>query len=311
MNIRYDSTTNLPVGEFYYLNGTKKRAWDIDATHDAVPLENLPFGLYEAFRATASLDLPIGKDSTALYWRPGVVFTIVSESYNGLNNIFPSQNEYAGLQVGLRYLGEVQKPGASFPQSGAYFDLTAAELLGVDAYKTRTTELTGTARAHATLPWKHHGVHLILEGGSFVTGDVNNPNAIFTAGGRASFPYTLGSAYTLNGFDPNTIIASGLGVGTFIYTIPVFDIDRGLDTYPLYFEKTTLALVGQAATGRIQGIPWSYGAELHQSFMMGYVYNMDFTIGAYVGSVQQGGTTEVVFSLAFNDPKGDLTTHQR
>jgi hypothetical protein len=291
LTLRYDWLTRLPVGNFYYFNGTQAVAFDWDVTHDATPVPGFPQPLKD-LNSTLGVHIPLSREGNHLYLQPFVFAQSVA---------LDDRTNFAGAGVTLTRDTAFKDIGYAFPEAGSLISLGARQYFQLSQTGGRSTSVEGSITTHHALGWPRHALHFTVEGASFL-GPVGT-NQFFTIGGVPSFPYSLRSKYVLQGAGPNALIAERLALGTALYTFSLIDIQRGLGATPIYLGRLSAAIRLQALAiprSRLlaDGFPGSAGAELHQSLAIGQLFDFDAQFGVYHGSNAIGGETLGVFSLS-------------
>ena len=285
LDIRYDTQTGMPVGKLFYYYGANSTALDLNIVRDVVPLSG--FGIQQrSIAGDASANIPLGTDENNIHLRPGV-FAMQIDSFGTAT--------FMGPQLGFRYDTEFKQLGQSFPQIGSYLDINLREMYGHEV--SGATAFTYSLRHNQEL-FYHHILHASIEGGWILTG--KTPDTYFTAGGLMNFPYSLGSGYTLYGYDINAFVGSHIMIGDLWYTMPLIDIQRGPGEFPFQFGRLSLGLRGQIASvsdlGQ-RGEPWSAGIELIQDMLAVHIWDISARLGVYQGAPEFGGSTQFYFSL--------------
>jgi Tol biopolymer transport system component len=292
--VRYDSAARLPVGKLGYFNGAEPWAFELEVTHDAVPIAATG-GRLRALGGRAELHVPLSRETSSVHLRPGVFLQLVEHVGEEL---------FAGGSMYLRYDTEFKQLGYSFPESGLYFDAGVRQFVRTPFGGAQLTAVDATLRTHFPLPWLRHAIHLELSLGAFTAGAEDEPNALFYAGGRESFPFGLTSPYTLNGYEPNAFAAPQIAVATLQYTFPILRLERGLSWLPIFFERTSAAIRLQgAAIGSLEPttMPLSAGLEIHQTIELGYLFGVALQLGLYQGLPRLGGDTQLVLTISIDE----------
>ena len=293
LDLRDDTASRLPVGRVQLFDGRYTAAFDASITHEAVPLPTATTTL-RSIAVASSLSLPLARDAVFPRLRPGAMFQAIT---------LDATDYQAGPHVGVRHDSRFTQLGVGFPERGVFADLDLRCLWPVaSGDSTPAVAVTLTLEGHHRLGLRHQALHLRLDGGAFVDGSAN-PRARFYAGGRQSFPFSLGSPLLLHGYPPLALSAPRLAVATAHYTLVLADIQRGPGTAPLFFGQLSLGVRAQAATGDFAPggwtVPWSAGLELYQSLVAAHVIDLRASIGAYRGDPSTGGEHQVVVSLSF------------
>jgi hypothetical protein len=286
LDLRYDVATELPVGRFNYYYGGWHAPLDLFVTHDASVPASRSTGL-STWTSEVSLNIPFWD---YYFLRPGL---------SGISTFSGQASPYVGYHLGIRYETRFKEIGQSFHESGSYFDIDYKQLYSSDGSSKKSQSITGTAETHLPLSTNRQVLHLKFQAGGALPGD-QGPNSFFTMGGKESFPYSLGSRFTLYGFEPNYFFATGVSVATAVYTFSIKDIQRGIGTWPIYFGRLSGGLRGQVGSVHYGGeplMPASGGVELYQDLVLTHVMDFSARLGLYQGTKEQGGETLLLFSL--------------
>ncbi|HSP78739.1 MAG TPA: LpqB family beta-propeller domain-containing protein, partial [Myxococcaceae bacterium] len=290
--VRYDSASRLPVGRFFYFDGRAPWALDVELSHDAVPVG--PGGeLLRSFTGAAALTVPLGDEHSHTSLRPGLGVQVLSSALDSV---------LVGGRLEVVEDTEFKQLGYSFFESGSRLRLGARGLWDVEA-GVPAVQVEAQARIHVPLGWKRHVLHLELEAAAFVSGRELS-GAVLFAGGEASFPFSLGSPVSLNGYAPYALASPQLAVATAHYTFPLAELERGPGRLPLFLRRTSAGLRLQVAAVdslRPERLPLAAGVELYQDLLVGDLFPLVARLGLYQGVPALGGSTQVVFSLAAND----------
>lgn len=281
LELRYDTATRLPVGRLSYFNGAYPIAFNLDVSHDAYRIatgERL-----RQLGGTLTAEVPMSEHGVHVNFRPGLVARLTD---------FRGRALRWGAAAGVRYDTEFWQRGQSFPEEGTYADVRVVQ------YTSRLVSLEATLRWNVALTDRRQALHLSFEAGTYVLG-ADQPDAFFTAGGRASFPFSLTSGFTLYGYPPNTFLSPTLLVAGAHYTFQLADLQRGLSVAPLYLGRLSAALRAQAANlGDLPPatVPASVGIELHQELVLGYFVGLRVQLGLYQ-RLDGGGGPQFLLAL--------------
>jgi hypothetical protein len=178
---------------------------------------------------------------------------------------------------------------------GEFADLDLKQLFGP---VNDSTNLDVTLEKHFSLGSADNTLHLKLTGGIFLEGQ-NGPNAFYSVGGRESFPYSLGTSFTLYGFVPDAISSPGAAIAEILWTPTLADIERGLGFVPLHLGRLVGGVRLQAAPiENYSGVvPWSVGLEVYQGLTVGNVFDLTARAAVYQGAPAQGGELQGLFTL--------------
>jgi hypothetical protein len=157
------------------------------------------------------------------------------------------------------------------------------------------------------LPWLQHVFALHLEGG---IGRTNfRPRPLFFLGGIPAqdlLQAAVGGARSgnryLRGYDPFRFSGNTYGLLKLEYRLPIVEIERGIDTAPLFFRRLTAAffsdngIIFNDFSPRLTDLKWGVGIELRAEFYLGYGGFIDIRAGFAKGLLHEG-TDQLYFVL--------------
>jgi surface antigen Omp85-like protein len=171
----------------------------------------------------------------------------------------------------------------------------------------RTTELSWSWTEYVTAPWARlHVLAMQLNGGI----GIGDRRGLFGIGGfveqdlvRAIFLNQRVYGLFLRGYPAYAFIGDSYQVFSAEYRAPLVWIERGYQTFPLYFRRIWGALfldAGNAYNGRSQpqDLKVGAGAEVHFQFNIAYYLNTDLKLGFAHGFSQPPGGDQVYFVAA-------------
>jgi hypothetical protein len=145
-----------------------------------------------------------------------------------------------------------------------------------------TVDVRGYRRAGV-----RHGVVAIRGAGATAWG-ADRARRVFSAAGtgpqNGGFDVGTGAVGLIRGLDTDTVIGHHAAVANLDYRFPLWYVQRGVGTVPLFFRTIHAALfadVGHAWTGRFRGadIRSAAGVELSLDAVVGYTLPVTFTAG--------------------------------
>jgi hypothetical protein len=171
-------------------------------------------------------------------------------------------------------------------ESGAAVRTTwefAPEALGSDA---SNGSITLDARGYQRLG-PAHSVIAARAGGAFSWGDQNS-RRIFSASGSgpasSGFEFGHGAVGLLRGFESDTIIGTRVAVANVDYRFPLWRLQRGAGTIPVFIRTIHGAVFTDAGnawddTFRWKDVRVSTGAELGMDTVLGFAFPVSFAAG--------------------------------
>jgi surface antigen Omp85-like protein/WD40 repeat protein len=171
-------------------------------------------------------------------------------------------------------------------ESGGALRMTwefAPEALGSDA---SNGSMTIDARGYQPFG-PAHAVVAARAGSAYAWGD-QNARRIFSASGSgpasSGFDFGRGSVGLLRGFESDTIIGSRVAVANLDYRFPLWRLQRGVGTIPMFIRTIHAAAFADAGTAWDDAFKWddvrvSTGAELSFDTVLGFGFPVSFTTG--------------------------------
>jgi hypothetical protein len=214
---------------------------------------------------------------------------------------YPEQGILAGLSVGLSY-ASLQRYTWSISSSdkGRVLNLSLRvdhPALGSDY---QSTQLTYSWNEYLPLRWwRDHVLALRLAGG-IGSGSIAR-RGIFFLGGfpeqdvlRAFLESTRVGGAFLRGYPPGAVYGDQYHLLNVEYRFPLFDVERGFSTLPLYFTHIHAAVfvdAGNAFFGdiKLSDLKVGVGAELLFEGVIGYFIGSTFRLGYARGLMEPGG----------------------
>ena len=166
---------------------------------------------------------------------------------------------------------------------------------------------TGNARVYLNNPLFHNHVFALRLTGAFALGP--DYKEIFYLGGEQGasiFSIQTARVYPLRGFAQNSESGTGMFGSYAEYRFPLWHIERGIWTLPVYFERIHMAFFCDAANtfgngsekditamfdkmlGRLQGIQASTGAEVRMNLTLGWQVPLTLRLGVALPFARKG-----------------------
>jgi len=171
-------------------------------------------------------------------------------------------------------------------ESGGALRMTwefAPEALGSDASNgSMTIDARGYQRVGPA-----HSVVAARAGGAFSWGD-QNARRIFTASGSgppsSGFDFGRDAVSLLRGFESDSIVGSRVAVANVDYRFPLWRLQRGVGTVPVFIRTIHGAVFTDAGNAWDEGFHWkdvrvSAGGELSLDTVLGFGFPLSFATG--------------------------------
>jgi WD40-like Beta Propeller Repeat len=171
-------------------------------------------------------------------------------------------------------------------ESGGELRMTwefAPEAFGSDA---SNGSMTLDARGYQRIG-PAHAVVAARAGAASAWGD-QNARRIFSASGSgpasSGFDFGRGAVGLLRGFQSDTIIGSRVAVANLDWRFPLWRVQRGVGTIPMFIRTIHAAVFGDAGNAWDDAFKWdevrvSTGAELSLDTVLGFGFPVSFTTG--------------------------------
>ncbi|MCC7386782.1 MAG: PD40 domain-containing protein [Deltaproteobacteria bacterium] len=160
-------------------------------------------------------------------------------------------------------------------------------------------EVTSRLAGYLPMPWaRTHVLAARLSGG--VSAGNAGDRSVYTLGGLEIRNVVLDaidginvSADALRGYPPGHLRGPSFYLGTLEYRAPLWVVERGFETFPVFVDRLAFALfadAGDTPSGapRLAGIHAGVGAELRLEVIMGYFIGFNVRIG-YAFGLSEGG----------------------
>jgi Tol biopolymer transport system component len=297
LDLRYDTASSMPVGDFAYYDLAHLAPWTFNVQHQVVTTHSGSSGLVDG---SLTFYIPLSTDSNSTYLTPGLIGLAPNTGrFGGFYN--PS----AGAHLGFRYDTQFKDLSSSFYQYGNLVDVDFRQLFSLSSGGPSTTYMTTSLSDHRNGFYPRHFIHAEFQGAAIFAG-LDSTFAYFGVAGTQSFPLNSPNGYFLYGYAPDRVTRSpSLGIANLVYTLPILEIQHGVGVAPIYFGRLSLGLRTQAAAIELPSggafMPWSYGAEFYQDIVAGQVFGMTARLGFYNAPKSLGGDFQTLFSLSSND----------
>jgi len=152
---------------------------------------------------------------------------------------------------------------------------------------------------YVPLPWLQHVFALHLEGG---IGRTNfRPRPLFFLGGipaqdllQATLNGSRSGNRYLRGYDPFRFSGNTYGLVKLEYRLPIVEIERGIETAPVFFRRLTAAffsdngIIFEDFSPQLTDLKWGIGIELRAELYLGYGGLIELRAGFARGLLHQG-----------------------
>jgi WD40 repeat protein len=253
LQLGYNSYIEQPVMRLLYsFEGSKYRGWPLSLNLEAY---RLPVLFPELMEDAAGEDVDYWEDQGvvdlslgATVWRSTETEVKVSLGYEykgfeRLSHLEPGGTVPGTGRLSSAYLAglfdnsRLYKMGIS-PADGRNVELTAksaGSLLGSD-YRVNSFRLNWSE--YLSLPWARHHVLMARVAGGMSDGEVIDKRSFFQAGGsQAWLPNADSETFPLRGYETNDFQGMRAAVATLEYRFPLWLIESGPATEPIFFRK--------------------------------------------------------------------------
>lgn len=290
LSLRYDTASNQPLGSFYFYNGRHNLAWTLNASRDVFPVENEDKD-YQLYSFTGAVHLPLSRHTHTWYLQAGL-----GGSRFGFGS---SVNTSAGLSLSLVKNTIFRQLGQSFPESGTGFALSVVPMYDFTDSSPITVATFDYAR-WIKMPWANHHVLTPTLNLAYVHQQMGS-EYFFYAGGKESFPFSLDSDYSFEGYPPNFYAADRLIRGSLQYALPIASVERGFTKLPFFLDR--MNLVSSVESGILwkeseETKPFSAGVAFTADLKVGYLWETQWSFGTYWGKDGDRWNRRIVFSIA-------------
>ncbi len=215
--------------------------------------------------------------------------------------------DFSYLQFGYRYNFSRHYPYSVSPEHGRSIGFAIRHYSSALGGDFNEWLFTGDARAYLNNPLFHNHVFALRLTGAFALGpDYKEKFYLGGEQGASIFSVQTARVYPLRGFLQNSESGTGLFGAYLEYRFPIWHIERGIWTLPIYFERLHMALFCDAANtfgngsekdieavlermiGRIRGIQASGGAEMRMSLDLGWQIPVTLRLGLALPFASKG-----------------------
>jgi hypothetical protein len=212
----------------------------------------------------------------------------------------PEVGTLSGITASVSYSSVQRFAESVSAESGRVLSISLrvdSDVLGSDY---RSTQLTWSWTEYIDIPWFDDHVLALRYGGGIARGDFKRRGFFFVGG----FPeqdlisaiieqLPLGGVY-LRGYPPGTFYGDQFHLLNVEYRLPLWQLERGLSSLPLYFNFIHLATfmdVGHAFFGDfdLKQLKVGVGGELLLEFVIGYFVPLTLRLGYARGLMSEGG----------------------
>lgn len=212
----------------------------------------------------------------------------------------PEVGTLSGITLSASYASAQRFSESISAESGRVITLALRvdnDVLGSDY---RSTQLTWSWAEFIDIPWFDDHVLALRYGGGIARGDFKRRGFFFVGG----FPQqdlinailqqtAIGGVY-LRGYQPGAFFGDQFHLLNIEYRMPIWQIERGLSSLPIYFNYIHLATfvdVGHAFFGDFapSNLKVGVGGEVLLEFVIGYFVPLTMRFGYARGLMKEGG----------------------
>jgi hypothetical protein len=255
-------------------------------------------GLPVMRRADSSADVSLGYDYSAY----GMVGAVPVGDPTGPITVLPQGGPFADLRLSWSFSNAHRWPYSISNQAGRSISLNLRLLDPALGGRFHGTEVSWSWTEYVTPPWTRLQVLALLTQGGFGIGDRRD---FFGLGGYADQDVVRAMLLNqqqfafLRGYPPNVVTGDSYVTAVAEYRAPLLWIERGYDTYPLYFRRiwgTMFAEAGDAFSGvfKAGNIKTDAGVEARLELQLFYYIDTQVQIG-FARGFQSGGGNQVYF----------------
>ncbi len=230
------------------------------------------------------------------------VLDVLPDDWNVYQITVPDRGLFCGLRLGGVYNNTDHTPMAISPEKGRFIAL-ALELY--DGFLGSDYDIfiaTADLREYIRVPiphsfFRHHVLALRLAGG-IAEGDVLLQRT-FRLGGSLGESYFYGRSdkyFSLRGYETSWFLGQRVLLGSAEYRFPVWKMERGLGTLPVFFRQVHGALFADCGDAFDKGfepdrLKLGLGAELRLDVTLGYGLPLSGRLGYAWGKDEWGIST--------------------
>lgn len=212
----------------------------------------------------------------------------------------PETGLQAGISLGLQYDNVERYAESISAERGRRVALSLRCDDGAVGSDFATTQLSWSWSEFLPLPWGDEQVLALRYAGGAARGDLRRRGYFFLGG----FPEQdlvravielrpLGGAF-LRGYAPGALYGDQYHLLNVEYRLPLFSLERGLSTLPVYVNYLHLAGFGDVGGANFGALAWDrlkvgIGAELLSEWVVGYVFPLTLRLGYARGLMEPGG----------------------
>ncbi|MCZ7585708.1 MAG: hypothetical protein M5R36_21575 [Deltaproteobacteria bacterium] len=206
---------------------------------------------------------------------------IADTTVDAPRNHLPEDGWFMGPRVGAVFVNTESYAMSIAPENGGAYVLSAA--FDNSAFGSDYDMAVGLASAEQwiSLPWYNNVLDLQLKG-AFAQGDDLYRTPVRVGGfvQEDLTAQTSTNSFALRGYESGALLGERAVVGSADYRTPIWYQQRGLGTWPIFFDTLSASIFADAAkvwSGELDledpGRIWeSYGLELYQSLGVGYYF---------------------------------------
>ena len=170
------------------------------------------------------------------------------------------------------------------------------------------TAASYSAVGYFPMPWLEHHVFAVHAQGGATAGNYGRRGA-FVLGGFTPYPLTdairnllIQPGIALRGYAPATLVGDAYQLFDFEYRFPIWNLDRGVQTLPIFFKRLYGAAFADYGDAEYTPLNLTHmklgvGAELLVDFTFGYFEDFTLRLGLAKGT-STGGTTQTYAVLS-------------
>lgn len=293
ITIRHDFSSNLPVGRFYYYNGTQTIFWDLEFNRQAFKRRDSETGevvLNKKIDGQIGASVPLNLIDFNLALRPHMDLNFSQAEEKHL---------HYGYGASIYYDTEFKQIGESLAQSGSFFEVGRTDFNPQYEDDEKYSLINARARHHFKL-YSNTAYHVSWDTLLYRSQQRDDAGG-FGVGSQYSFPLTWSSDLNLYGYRPNEFRTKTAHLFTHRLTTKLKDIDYLLSlNLPIYLEQLSMGVLNQFAqidVDETRLYPWSLGLELFQDITVGHIFQFKVILGYYTGPRRLGGRDQVIFSI--------------
>jgi hypothetical protein len=212
----------------------------------------------------------------------------------------PEVGLLSGVTASITYTNILRYQQSVSNESGRQLNISLRVDGSVFGSDYRSTRVSWSWAEYVDLPWLDDHVLAVRYAGGVARGDFKRRGFFFIGG----FPQQnliqavieqlpIGGAY-LRGYPPGKFYGDQFHLLNVEYRMPLYEIERGMSSLPLYFNFVHLAAfcdVGKAFFGdlKLDELKVGVGGELLLEFVIGYFVPLTLRVGFARGLMAEGG----------------------